>query len=148
MTAIKLCTPEDASAILPLVARFHGEYGIDSDEDGRAAALTPLLEGSPLGAAWLFGPARAPVGYMVVTFSWSLEMGGMDAMLDEIYVRPSVRGRGIASQAIYEVGRALRDGGVKAMHLEVDREAPEGHRLYAKSGFTLRDRFSLMTRML
>ncbi|SLN19276.1 GNAT family N-acetyltransferase [Roseisalinus antarcticus] len=144
MTAIRLCSPEDAGSVLPLVARFHEEYGLDTTEEHREMALTPLLEGSPLGAVWIFGPARAPVGYMVVTFSWSLAMGGMDAYLDEIYIRPSVRGRGIASEALHAVGKALREGNVRALHLEVDRSAPATQRLFEKAGFRLRDRFGLM----
>lgn len=148
MTAITLCTMEDADVILPLVAKFHDEYQIQSSAMNRRAAIVPLLEGSPFGAVWLFGPRRAPVGYMVVSFSWSVEFGGMDAMLDEIYVRPTVRGRGIAHDALRLLALSLRDGGVRALHLEVDREDPEGQRLYAKSGFRLRERFALMTQEL
>lgn len=148
MTAITLCTLQDAEVILPLVAKFHDEYQVRSSAMTRRSAIVPLLEGSPFGAIWLFGPRKAPVGYMVVAFSWSIEFGGMEGTLKEIYVRPSVRGRGIAHDALRLLALSLRDAGVRALHLEVDREAPEAHRLYLKSGFVLRDRFSLMSQTL
>ncbi|QQA44404.1 GNAT family N-acetyltransferase [Pelagovum pacificum] len=148
MTPIRLASADDAPAVLSLVARFHEEYGIAADDAHREAALMPLLEGSPHGAVWLFGPARAPLGYMIVSFTWSIELGGMDAFLDEIYVRPSVRGRGIATQALHALSVSLRDGGVKAIHLEVDRENEATHRLYARDGYKLRDRYCLMSRWL
>lgn len=147
-TAIHLAGPDDAARLLPLVAAFHSEYGFDLNDEHRAAALAPLLEGSPLGAAWLFGLAKAPTGYVIITFGWSMEMGGMDAFVDELYIRPNVRKRGIASEALMAIASSLSDVGVKALHLEVDREDEATQRLYTRAHFKLRDRYALMTRML
>lgn len=147
-TNLHLCTPEDAPRILPLMAAFHAEYGLDLDDAARAAALGPLLEGSPLGAVWLFGPTRAPVGYIIITFGWSIELGGMEAFVDELFIRPSVRKRGIASEVLSAVTSSLSDVGVKALHLEVDREDAATQRLYTRARFEVRDRYALMTRKL
>lgn len=147
-TAIHLATSADLDALLTLVARFHEEMGIASDDAMRRAGLEPLLEGSPLGAAYLFGPARAPIGYVVVTFGWSLEFGGMDSFVDEIYIRPSVRNRGIGTETLIAVGKALQGAGVTALHLEVKRDDRATQRLYEKAGFGLRDQYCLMTRRL
>ncbi len=81
-TAIHLATPEDALRLLTLIAAFHAEYGREAEDAHRDAALLPLLEGSPLGAAWLFGPKMSPTGYVIITFGWSMEIGGMDAFVD------------------------------------------------------------------
>ncbi len=147
-TAIHLATPNDAPRLLALIAKFHDEYGIDRTDEQREAALVPLLEGSPLGAAWLFGPAKAPTGYVIITFSWSMEMGGMDAFVDELFIRPSVRKRGIASEVLSAISTSLKDVGVTALHLEVDREDAATQRLYTRAHFKLRERFCLMTRTL
>lgn len=147
-TAIHLAGPDDTPRLLALVAAFHTEYGFDLSDDHRAAALAPLLEGSPLGAAWLFGPRLAPTGYVIITFGWSMEFGGMDAFVDELYIRPNVRKRGIASEALSTIASSLSDVGVKALHLEVDRADEATQRLYARAHFKLRDRYALMTRVL
>lgn len=147
-TAIYLATPEDAARLLPMIAAFHAEYGIDRTDDQRATALAPLLEGSPLGAAWLFGPSKAPTGYVIITFGWSMEFGGMEAFVDELFIRPSVRKRGIASEVLSAIASSLRDVGVTAIHLEVDRAEEATQRLYARAHFKLRDRYCLMTRNL
>ena len=148
MTAITLCTLQDAEVILPLVAKLHDEIGIPSSAMSRRSAVLPLLEGSSFGAVWLFGPRKAPVGYMVVSFSWSVRAGGMDATLDEIYVRPSVRGRGIAHDALRLLALSLRDAGIRVLHTEVSRDTSEQHRLYLKSGFKLRDEAAPMSQSL
>ena len=144
--ALTLATLEHMDKLDALVAAFHAEAGISIDDDARRAGLKPMLEGIPHGAAYLIGPSRAPIGYLVVTFGWSLEFGGLDGFLDEIYVRPGVRGRGIASEVLQALPRALAGAGLKALHLEVAKDAVRTQALYKRAGFRPRDGYMLMTK--
>jgi ribosomal protein S18 acetylase RimI-like enzyme len=146
--ALHLAKPDDLDRLSALVAACHAEMGIDLSDEARRAGLAPLLEGIPHGAAYLLGPARAPMGYIVVTFGWSVEFGGMDAIIDEVYLRRAVRGRGIATEALIALPKALAGAGIKALHLEVDRDDEKAQRLYARAGFRARDRYVFMTRRL
>lgn len=146
--ALHLARPEHLDQVLALVATFHEEQGITQDDTTRHAALAPLLEGTPYGAVYIIGPTRAPIGYVVMTFSWSVEFGGMDGFVDEIYIRPRVRGRGIATEVLLELPKALADAGIIALHLEVDRDNDTAQRLYGRTGFKPRERYMLMTRRL
>ncbi|MEL7279432.1 MAG: GNAT family N-acetyltransferase [Pseudomonadota bacterium] len=148
MTQLTLAKPPHFDVITKLVADFHAEEGITQSDETRAAAILPLLEGSPHGAIYLAGPARAPVGYVALTFGWSLEFGGMDGFVDEIYIRPGVRGRGIGTEILAGLPAQLAGFGLKAVHLEVDRDKPDVRRLYEKMGFQARDRYMLMSRAL
>lgn len=147
-TALHLARPEDLDRLIPLVEAFHSEEGIVQEDDERRAALLPLLEGTPLGAIYLIGPTRAPVGYIVITFGWSVEMGGMDAFVDEFFIRPKVRGRGMGGDSLTALAGALSDAGIRAFHLEVDRDNERARRLYERAGFQPRERYMLMTRKL
>ena len=100
MTQLTFATPEHLESVLRLVADFHREEGIEQDDTTLRSAVLPLLEGSPHGAIYIAGPVRAPIGYIVVTFGWSLEFGGMDGFVDEIYIRPGVRGRGLGTELL------------------------------------------------
>jgi ribosomal protein S18 acetylase RimI-like enzyme len=146
--ALHLAKPDDLDRLLALVAAFHAEEGLQTTDDSRRAGIAPLLDGIPHGAAYLVGPARSPIGYVIVTFGWSVEFGGMDAFVDEIYVRRAVRGRGIASEVLISLPHALAQGGIKAIHLEVDRENAAAQRLYARAGFKPRERYVLMSKQL
>ena len=146
--ALTLAKAAHSAQILPLIAAFHAEQGIESDEASRTAGIVPLLEGTPYGAAYLIGPARAPIGYIVVCFGWSVEFGGLDAIIDELYVRPGVRKRGIASEALIALPRALASGGLRAIHLEVDRANEPAMKLYRRAGFQPRDNYIFMSRRL
>ncbi len=146
--ALHLAKPADLSKLCTLVAAFHAEEALNSSAESREAGIAPLLDGSPHGAAYLIGPTRAPIGYVIVTFGWSVELGGMDGSIDEIYVRPAIRNRGIASEVLNALPKALSAAGLKALHLEVDRKSEAAQRLYARAGFEPRDRYLLMTKDL
>ncbi len=116
-----------------------------STEESRRAGLEPLLEGIPYGCAYLIGPPRAPIGYMVITITWSLEYGGLDGNIDELYIRPGVRGRGIASEALVALPHALSAGGLRTIHLEVDRNNAAALKLYRRAGFILNENYMFMS---
>ncbi|MGC1502896.1 MAG: GNAT family N-acetyltransferase [Sulfitobacter sp.] len=146
--ALTLAKPEHLERLTALCAAFHNEEGITQTDEARQAALAPLLHGSPYGAVYLIGPARAPIGYLVICFGWSIEFGGLDAILDELYIRPGVRGRGIATESLIALPRALAEGGLRAIHLEVDRENSAAVKLYKRAGFAPRDKYMFMSRKL
>ena len=144
-TALSLARPDDLDRLLPLVAAFHDEAGIVQSDSTRRAALLPMLEGSPHGVTYLIGPGRAPIGYIVISFGWSVEFGGLDGYVDEFYIRPGVRRRGIGSEVMVSLPKALAGAGLKALHLEVRRDNEKVRALYRKLRFEPRDAYSLMT---
>ena len=146
--ALTLAKPEHLDRLTALCAAFHAESDIEMTDEARRAALSPLLEGLPYGVAYLIGPPRAPIGYIVICFGWSVEFGGLDAIIDELYIRPGVRGRGIATEALIALPRALSGAGLRAIHLEVDHDNAAAIKLYERSGFQQRDRYMFMSKVL
>ncbi|HHI70213.1 MAG TPA: GNAT family N-acetyltransferase [Rhodobacteraceae bacterium] len=144
--ALHLAKADDLPRLQSLVAAFHAQEGITQSDKERAAALTPLLQGTPHGAAYLIGPKNGPVGYIVVAFGYSVEMGGIDGFIDEFYIRENVRGRGMGSEVLRTLMPALAEYGVKALHLEVKRDFDRAKRMYSRLGFVARDDHHLMTR--
>ncbi len=146
MNLLHLARPDDFDKLAPLVAAFHAHEGIVQSDEARRDALMPLLEGIPHGVAYLVGPRNAPVGYIVISFGYSIELGGIDGFVDEFFIRDKVRGRGMGSEVLMTLLPALREHGVKALHLEVDRENDSAQRLYKRAGFEPRETYMLMTR--
>ncbi|WP_050602228.1 GNAT family N-acetyltransferase [Ruegeria sp. 6PALISEP08] len=146
--ALRLARPEDLDRLMALVTAFHVEARIEQDADKTRNALVPLLEGIPHGCVYLIGPGRAPLGYIILTFGWSVEFGGMDGFVDEIYIRPAVRGRGIATEVLLDLPKALAGAGLTALHLEVDRTNEAAQKLYLRTGFRPREKYMLMSKVL
>ncbi len=144
--SLHLCTIADLDILLPLVENFHRDEATKKSTAQLSAALMPLLQGTPHGIAYLIGPRKAPVGYIVISFGYSVEFGGIDGFIDEFFIRSNVRGRGMGSEVLASLLPALSEHGVKALHLEVE-QSNRAEKLYARAGFRLRDGYHLMTRV-
>jgi len=146
MTALNIARTDDLDRVLRLITDHHAESGVEQDQEARRAAIMPLLEGSPHGVIYLIGPARAPIGYVAVSFGWSIKFGGMEGVIGEFYIRPGVRGRGIGTEVMHTLPRGLAKAGLKAMHLEIGPDNTGARRVYEKMGFQAREASGLMTR--
>jgi GNAT superfamily N-acetyltransferase len=89
----------------------------------------------------------AAAGYVVLTFGYSLEFNGHDAFVDELYVEEGHRGKGLGGLAVRLAEDTCRTMGVRALHLEVDRENHRARAVYEKAGFEDRDNHLLTKRL-
>ena len=147
-TSLHLAGPEALPKLTTMVSALHQSEGIATDEAQIGQTITPLLDGSPFGCVYLIGPKVAPVGYVIVTFTWSVEFGGLIAMIDEFFIRENIRGRGMGSDVLISLPRALADAGVTAIHLEVGKTNARARGLYERLGFIARDGYQTMVRTL
>ena len=67
--------------------------------------------------------------------------------MDDLYLRPAFRARGLGTRAIEQVETEARALGVRALHLEVERGNAAGRSLYARRGFAGNDRLLLSKRL-
>lgn len=145
---LHLAGPDDLPKLTKLVAAFHAEHAIEMDPLKRETVLKPICDGIPQAVAYLVGPKVSPLGYVILTIGYSVEFGGYDSWLDEIYVRPNVRGRGIGGEVLLQLGKTMSEAGVKAMFLEADPQNESALRLYQRSGFQPRDRYQTLVKPL
>lgn len=146
--SVRLAEPSDRDVLLDLIAAYHAFEQIPHDSTATAQAIAPLLDHTDAGRVWLVEEAGQTVGYVALCFGYSIEFGGRDAFVDEMYLREDARGRGLGKSALDKVADEARGLGVKALHLEVARDNTRAQRLYDRLGFVLRDRYVLMSRTL
>lgn len=144
---LRLAEAHDVDALLALMRAYYAEEGYRFVEAGARAALLQLAADPALGRLWRIDEGGTLVGYLAFTFGFSLEYRGRDAFVDELYLLPAARGRGLGSAALRVAEAACRDAGVQALHLEAERTKPRLLRFYARAGFEPHDRH-LMTRWL
>ena len=144
-TSITLAGAEDLDRVLSLMERYHDEAGLPFDEAHRQAVAGPLVTGSPLGGIWLIGPRRAPLGYVMIGFSWSMAHGGLTGWLEEIFLRASVRGRGIGTEVLHAVVVTLAKADLRAMHVLLPPGQEALGRFCRRTGFTVTSDATLLT---
>ena len=136
MLNLRDLTPEDAPVVLPMVIDFYHSDAVDHPVDAailersfRDAAdpAEPLLRG--LLIQW-DGEAA---GYLYVTQCYSAEVGGRCVLLDEVYLKPEFRGRGIGTRVLAWLEESYPSA--RRFRLEVTQANQGAARLYRSAGY-------------
>jgi ribosomal protein S18 acetylase RimI-like enzyme len=130
----RAATVPDIPVLVDLMEEFHAEAGYPLDRERAAASFTALLGNPALGAAWLLRDDEGPVGYVVLTLRFSMEYGGLEASIDDLFVRPSSRRRGLARRAVEALFLECARRGVRAVQVVVGRDNPAAQALYRGFG--------------
>lgn len=93
-----------------------------------------LLEYPERGIIVMFCLDEAIVGYAIVIYYWSNEYGGDIAFIDEFYVKPSWRGKGIGTSFLKYVA-TMKAGDVKGIQVEVTPVNKRAFAYYSRLGF-------------
>jgi ribosomal protein S18 acetylase RimI-like enzyme len=137
----------DADALVEMMRDFNAHERIAFDEGEVRAALARLFADDSLGLACLILLDGEVAGYVVIAFGFSIEFRGRDAFVDELFVKDEFRGRGLGSAAVRFAEGVCRGRGVRALHLEVERENTRAQSVYRRAGFADHDRY-LLTKWL
>jgi len=143
----RLANPADIDTILEFMRQFYAIDEYPFEEHAARTALDNIVHDLSLGRVWLIHIGEEAIGYIVVTFGYSLEYRGRDAFIDELFVLASHRNQGVGTKAIQFALEACPALGIRALHLEVERTNVTGQTLYRKFGFEDHDRY-LMTRLI
>lgn len=137
----------DEEQVLALMRQYYAEDGYEFHEDRARGALARLFTERSLGRIWVVSTENEVVGYVVLTLGFSLEYLGRDAFVDELYIAPGWRGKGLGSAALERVEKACGALEVNALHLEVETGKEAARGLYENVGFERHERH-LMTKWL
>ena len=90
-----------------------------------------------MGMVWLIDTPTQPtaVGYLVLTFCFSMEYGGTKAILDDLFVRIAYRNRGLSFQSLTEIRSYCQQNGIRSLSVEVGPANGPAQRVYRRIGF-------------
>lgn len=144
---VRRAVAADLDELIELAAEYCEADGHDFDETTVRAGFGPLLDddrhgvvlvavldgGVESGGAEGGGVEGRVDGYGVVTWGWSIEIGGLDVVLDELYVRS--KRRGVGTELIRQLEAECRTRGVKRIFLETELPNDAARRLYEREGY-------------
>jgi ribosomal protein S18 acetylase RimI-like enzyme len=88
-----------------------------------------------MARCWIMRRAGQAIGYLVVTLGYSIERGGRDGFIDDLYLVPSARGHGFGAAVLDFALEQARLLGILMLHLEVDPKNDRAISLYRSRGF-------------
>lgn len=144
---LRIAEESDLDQVLDFVRAHHEFEGI-AHLPSHAAAVRSLLGQSELGRVWLICRGAQPIGHIAICFGYSIEFSGRDAVLDEMYIVPELRGKGFGKAALTLIKLEVASLDIKALHLEVARANEGAQRMYQSAGFAARERYFVMSVVL
>ncbi|MBD2317127.1 GNAT family N-acetyltransferase [Phormidium tenue] len=124
----------DIDPLMELVQEFYQFEKITFD-DGVIKAFIALLSDEQFGVIWLMCDRDRTIGYVALTFFFSMEYHGRCGLVDELYIREDYRGKGLGKQAFVVIEDYLRSQRMRSLSLVVDHWNEPAEALYTKLGF-------------
>lgn len=127
-------TAQDISALVGLMSGFHAESGYVLDREAATLAFGRLLANPQFGGAWLASVGKDAAGYVVLTQRYSMDHGAFTAHIEDLYVKPSCRGSGVASALLSTLMEDCRRRECKSVQVEVGHDNAPAVALYRRFG--------------
>jgi ribosomal protein S18 acetylase RimI-like enzyme len=122
------------------MAEFYAESSYALDRSWAAKSFGLLFDDARRGGAWIARSGGANAGYVVLTLRHSMEFGAPDGFIDDLFVRPEFRRRGVASSLLSALFEQCRQDGVAALHVEVGEDNAAAGALYREFGLAANGR--------
>lgn len=136
-------TPLSTAGISQIVKFMEDFYAIDNyafDADVTRENFAKFLKNPSLGNIFLIRDKEDIIGYIIIVYFFSFEFQGKVALLDELYLTTSARGKGVGKKAMEFVNEFVENTGCKLILLEVEPHNTRAQKLYLEHGFTFHKR--------
>jgi ribosomal protein S18 acetylase RimI-like enzyme len=134
---IRVADPEDAAGVARLLHDFNTEFGeATPGVEALSGYARKMLEA---GEMTVLLAGEGPDGVSLIRFRTSVWTGEPEAHLQELYVVPSLRGRGIGRALLEATMAAAREAGATGVDLNTGTTDTVARALYESCGFSNRE---------
>ena len=124
----------------------HEDPSAERITDKKISLTFGKLSNNPnIGRIVVFERAKTIIGYAILIPYWSNEYGGIILHVDELYVKPEHRGRGVATSFMKQILSSKH--GIVAHRLEVTPANTRARNYYRKLGFRKSKNLHLMRKI-
>lgn len=129
----RVATVAEAAIVAQLLDAFNREYSTPTPGPAiLATRLRRLLGGRDVIALLAGDPA---VAVALLTLRPNVWCEGPVALLDELYVEPELRGRGVGSTLLMAAEAMIRERGGELLEINVDGDDIDARRFYERHGY-------------
>ena len=125
----------DEQTFLPMMEELWAHEGIPFGAAAVQKALAVLFSDPGLGRIWLTLVEDVVAGYAMGTWGFSTEQGGRFLLLDELFVLPAFRRKGVGAATLAFVEQEAERDGAGAVRIEVSVANGPARELYRAAGF-------------
>ena len=137
MTAIRKITSEDRDFFIAASKAFYASAAVAHDVPASYHLTTfeELMNSEVYQSGYILAVDGASVGYALVSKTFSHEAGGTVWWLEELYILPEYRGKGLGRSYFDFIEKAAAENGVRRLRLEVEPDNTRAAKLYSDLGY-------------
>ncbi len=121
---------------MPLIEAYWQHDNIVGYEPSRLRRqLAEFLSERAYGCGWLATSGDVTAGYLLCSFVYSFEHGGLIAEIDELFVAAPYRRQGIGRALLGRAHAELATRGCRCLQMQVADDNPEAQGFYSRLGF-------------
>ena len=134
----------EADQLLPLIELYWRHDNIVGYETSRLRRqLAEFLSEPAYGRGWLATRSDVAVGYLLCSFVYSFEHGGLMAEIDELFVAAPYRRQGLGQALMDRAKSELAVRGCRYLQMQVTDGNEEAQGFYRQLGFMRKDGYRL-----
>lgn len=146
---VRSAATRDVPQLLALVRRYWEFEGIAGFAALRVElTLKQLLAEPRLGAVWVAEDEGRLVGYLIAVRILSVEHSGVMAEIDELFVLPEARSRGVGAGLLEAAESALASAGCVRLQLQLGAANETARAFYEHRGYAPRAGYRLLDKAL
>jgi GNAT superfamily N-acetyltransferase len=131
---IRPARTDEIEEMLPLIRAYCEFYETEPDDEGLRKMFETLISDPSQGAVFIARDEGKAVGFATLDWKWSSLKAARIGYLEDLFVDPETRGKGIADALIAVCAERCRELGMPAMEWLT---APDNHRaqkVYNRTG--------------
>ena len=147
---IRRARADDIPQLLALIRRYWDFEGIEGFAALRIELVLKELLAHPggRGCVWVADTQGALGGYLIMVLLLSIEHQGLMGEIDEFFVLPEARSRGIGARLLAAAEADLRQCGGVRLQLQLAHANARGRSFYERHGFIARAGYGLLDKPL
>ncbi|WP_232824775.1 GNAT family N-acetyltransferase [Algibacillus agarilyticus] len=131
MTMIETVSKTNLPEVLPLIRQYQAFYNVaDISDEKNAAFFSQFNNASPLGCQFIAREHNEVVGFATVYFSFTSTITAKVAVLNDLYIQPHHRGKGIGRQLVDYCHQYAKDKGAARLQWVTAPDNEPAKRLY------------------
>lgn len=135
MVVFREISIKDKNFFLSSAEQFYNSPAVlhSVSKDNFINTFNDLINNSPYEKGYIFQIDNKPVGYALLSFTWSNEAGGLVVLIEEVFVLENFRGKGIGTKFFEFIENEFPKA--KRFRLEVEADNSKAIMLYLSKGF-------------
>ena len=128
---------EDLDELLPVMRAYCDFYGAAAPDDDLLAMARALIDDPDgEGVQVIACDGGRPVGFATVFWTWSTLRAARIGMMNDLFVDPAARGRGVAEALIAECVERCRARGARSLGWQTATDNRRAQAVYERIGAT------------